>query len=212
VKPAGAALRLRPGDAASLCNRGQFLEKDGQFAQALTAFDAAFEADATSYTTCLAFAALKLSIGRMAEALDAFDAAIPLRPEDNWAAQALIVAMNYLPGATIQEIGDVARSLAPVGSSHLWRPFPDLDRSPYRPLRTGYVSADFHNDPVGYFLHSVLEHVQPDWNRSHAKVAIASRSLCASANAVLYCTSRLRQRASMLLPFTSLQNSAMAIR
>jgi hypothetical protein len=42
--------------------------------------------------------------------------------------------------------------------------------------------------------------------------AIASRSLCARTKAVLYCTSRSRAKASMLLPFTSLQNTAIAIR
>src|SRR6187549_3658662 len=42
--------------------------------------------------------------------------------------------------------------------------------------------------------------------------ATASRSLCASTNAVLYWTSRSRAKASMLLPFTSLQNSATASR
>jgi hypothetical protein len=40
--------------------------------------------------------------------------------------------------------------------------------------------------------------------------AIASRSLCARTKAVLYCTSRSRQKASMR--FTSLQNTAIAIR
>jgi hypothetical protein len=42
--------------------------------------------------------------------------------------------------------------------------------------------------------------------------AMASRSLCARTKAVLYCTSRSRAKASMLLPFTSLQKTAMAIR
>ena len=46
------------------------------------------------------------------------------------------------------------------------------------------------------------------WDR----FAMASRSLCASTKAVLYCTSRSRARASMLLPFTSLQNTTTASR
>ncbi len=40
--------------------------------------------------------------------------------------------------------------------------------------------------------------------------AMASRSLCASTNAVLYCTSSSRLNASMLLPFTSLQKTTTA--
>jgi hypothetical protein len=42
--------------------------------------------------------------------------------------------------------------------------------------------------------------------------AIASRSLCARTKAVLYWTSMSRAKASMILPFTSLQNTAIAIR
>ena len=42
--------------------------------------------------------------------------------------------------------------------------------------------------------------------------AIASRSLCAKTNAVLYGTPRSRDKASLLLPFTSLQNATIAKR
>jgi predicted O-linked N-acetylglucosamine transferase (SPINDLY family) len=156
VKAAGAALRLRPSDAATLCNRGQFLERDGQYTQALSAFDAAIKADASSYTTHLALATLKLSLGRTMEALEAFDATNPLRPEDSRAAQARIVAMNYLPGTTMQEIGNAARSLAAGRHSYFPSLCADLDRSPDRPLRIGYVSGDLRNHPVGYFLHGAL--------------------------------------------------------
>jgi hypothetical protein len=48
--------------------------------------------------------------------------------------------------------------------------------------------------------------------RCHYGSIMASRSLCASANAVLYCTPRSRLKASMLLPFSWLQNVAIAIR
>src|SRR4051794_36596573 len=42
--------------------------------------------------------------------------------------------------------------------------------------------------------------------------AMASCSLCASTNAVMYWTSISRAKASMLLPFTSLQKAATASR
>ena len=156
IKAAGAALRLRPGDPATLVNRGSFLEKAGQYGQALATFEAAIQAGGGNYSVHLAHGGLLLVMGRPKEALATLDIAISLRPEAIAARQARIGVLNYLPGTTMQEIGDTARRLAPTAPSRPPAPFAGLDRSPDRPLRIGYVSADFHNHPVGYFLHNVL--------------------------------------------------------
>ncbi|MDR3535091.1 MAG: tetratricopeptide repeat protein [Acetobacteraceae bacterium] len=157
AKAAGATLRLRPGDAAALHMRGVCEEKAGRYGQALATLDAAILADPASYTARLSRAALLLAMGRTPEALDAFDAAIPLCPSDTRARQSRILAMNYLPGSTMRDIADTARRLAPAAPvGYVPASFPDRDRSPGRPLRIGYVSGDFRNHPVGYFLHSVF--------------------------------------------------------
>jgi len=156
VRAAGAALRLRPGDSPTLCNRGQFLEKAGEYTQALDALDAAIRADKDSYTAHLARGNLLVVLGRPREALEAFDVAIALRPADRRASQARIITMNYLPGATMAAIGETARHLAPAVAQVPPAPFAGLDRSSGRALRIGYVSADFRNHPVGYFLRGVL--------------------------------------------------------
>jgi protein O-GlcNAc transferase len=156
AKAAGATLRLRPGDPAVLHMRGVCLEKAGQYEQALAALDAAIRADPANYTVHLSRAALLLAMGRTPEALAAFEAAIPLSPGDLRARQGRILAMHYLPGATMQGIGSIARRLAPTAASPSPSPFAGWDRSPDRTLRIGYVSGDFRNHPVGYFLHAVL--------------------------------------------------------
>ena len=155
VKAAGATLRLCPGDPAALHMRGVALEKSGQYSQALIDLDAAILADPASYTAHLSRGALLLSMGQIPEALSAFKTAIPLVPDDFRARQCLILAMNYQPGATMRDIGDTARAMAPrvVHAEH--SAF-ECDRSPHRRLRIGYVSGDFRNHPVGYFLHGVL--------------------------------------------------------
>jgi protein O-GlcNAc transferase len=156
AKAAGATLRLRPGDPAALHMRGVCLEKAGHYEQALAALNAAILADPASYTAQLSRAALRLAMGRTPAALAAFEAAIPLCPGDLRARQGRILAMNYLPGATMQDIGNTARRLAPAAASPSPAAFTGLDRSPDRTLRIGYVSGDFRNHPVGYFLHAVL--------------------------------------------------------
>jgi protein O-GlcNAc transferase len=156
AKAAGATLRLRPGDPAALHMRGVCLEKAGHYEQALAALDAAVLADPASYTAQLSRAALLLAMGRTKQAVAAFEAAMPLCPGDIRARQGRILAMNYLPGATMQDIGNTARRLAPAAVSPSPSSFTGLDRSPDRTLRIGYVSGDFRNHPVGYFLQGVL--------------------------------------------------------
>ena len=156
VKAAGAALRVRPGDVATLCNRALALQAAGQVGPALASIDAALAADPASYTAHLARGSLLLTMGETTEALSAFDAAIRLSPDDPRARQARIVASSYRPGISTEAISQVARRLAPQAKPDP-APFADLDPSPTRPLRIGYVSADFRNHPVGYFLRSVLE-------------------------------------------------------
>jgi predicted O-linked N-acetylglucosamine transferase (SPINDLY family) len=156
VKAAGAALRLRPGDPATLCNRGHALAASGQIAQALAAFDAALQADPRGYAARIARGTTLLSMGRVPQALAAFDAAIACDGGDERARQARIVALNYLPGATMRMIGETARRLAHPANLPQPAPFAGLDRRADRVLRIGYVSADFRNHPVGYFLRGVL--------------------------------------------------------
>ncbi|HEX3575147.1 MAG TPA: tetratricopeptide repeat protein [Rhodopila sp.] len=154
AKAAGATLRLRPGDPAALHMRGVCLEKARQYEPALAALNDAVRADPASYAAVLSRAALLLAMGRTPGALAGFEAAISLCPGDLRARQGRILAMNYLPGATMHDIGCTARQLAPASPSPV--SFPGLDRSPDRKLRIGYVSGDFRSHPVGYFLQNVL--------------------------------------------------------
>jgi predicted O-linked N-acetylglucosamine transferase (SPINDLY family) len=158
VKAAGAALRLRPGDQTALGNRAHALEAMGQYGKALEVRDAAVQAAPGHYQGQLGRGTLLLAMGRVAEALEALEQAAALGQGDIRAAQARIVAMNYLPGMTMAQIGAAARGL----TAEVEAAIPDVTAiSPAggaadRPLRIGYVSGDFRNHPVGYFLHAVL--------------------------------------------------------
>lgn len=156
VKAAGAALRIRPGDPDTLRNRQDFHEKAGQYVAALADADAAIKASGDNHGYHLARGGLLLAMGRVPEALAAMDRAIELAPGRPAARQARIGATNYLPGATMRDIGALARRLAPAAPMPAPAGFAGLDRSAERRLRIGYVSGDFHNHPVGYFLEATL--------------------------------------------------------
>jgi protein O-GlcNAc transferase len=162
VKAANAALGLRPGDPATLVNCGDFLEKAGRYGEASARFEAAIQAGGGNHAVHLAYGGLLLVMGRVREALASLDTAISLDPTATAARLARIGALNYLPGATMQEIGDTARRLAPATPKQPPVSFAEVDRTPDRRLRIGYVSADFRNHPVGYFLHAGLAARDPE--------------------------------------------------
>jgi predicted O-linked N-acetylglucosamine transferase (SPINDLY family) len=199
AKAAGATLRLRQGDPAALHMRGVCLEKAGHYEQALAALDAAIRADPASYAAQLSRAALLLSMGRTPDALAAFEAAIPLCPGDLRARQGRILALNYLPGATMQDIGDTASRLAPAVIAPSPSAFAGWDHSPDRALRIGYVSGDFRNHPVGYFLHGVLA------ARDKAGAVVVCYSSTDVKDAM---TARLKQEVDHWRPIVGLDDDA----
>jgi predicted O-linked N-acetylglucosamine transferase (SPINDLY family) len=91
-------------------------------------------------------------------AIGAFDQARALAPDSPHHHSGLLFASHYVPERTREELfveaarwGERhARPLEAGIEAHANTPDPD------RRLRIGYVSADFHRHPVGYFLETVL--------------------------------------------------------
>lgn len=139
--------------------------------------------------------------GRHDEAIASFEHALKLDPAFADAHGNILFCMNYGDGYDAQQIfarhaewaeRHAARYMdhAPHGNS----------REPSRPLRIGYVSADFREHPVGFFLEGVLPH--------H------------SANCEIYCyfnstqedaiTARLRAHVAHWRPISGLDDDAAA--
>ncbi len=93
-------------------------------------------------------------VGAAQASFDAFMRAAELAPDIRAASSNLVLAACYLPDDPGRDQAVLARFVRhlPVVS----RPEP-LDPRPDRPLRVGYLSADFRQHPVGIFLAPVLE-------------------------------------------------------
>jgi predicted O-linked N-acetylglucosamine transferase (SPINDLY family) len=96
------------------------------------------------------------SQGRHEEALEHYREALRLKQDLSEARDAMLLTLCY--PATVPEEAVVAEHLA-FGAPYC-RPLPchDNDRSPHRPLRIGYVSADFRSHAVFRFIAPVLRH------------------------------------------------------
>lgn len=103
-------------------------------------------------------------LGRHAEAMAAYQRALDIEPGDADTYSNLLLALQYSPGYTPEQVfawhrGFGERYEAPLP---LPRHFPH-SRQPERRLRVGWVSGDFNAHPVAYFvlpLWSALDRVQ----------------------------------------------------
>lgn len=97
--------------------------------------------------------------GRHDEAIASFDQALKLDPDFSAAHSNILFCMNYGEGYDAQRI--YARHIEWAeqhASRYATNNLHGNDRDPRRRLRIGYVSADFREHPVGFFLEGVLQY------------------------------------------------------
>ena len=70
----------------------------------------------------------------------------------------LLYSDQLKPEEVLAEYRRVGRSLSPPGSRALAA---DASARPHRPLRLGYLSGDFRNHPVAYFVAGIFRHHDP---------------------------------------------------
>lgn len=96
--------------------------------------------------------------GRVAEAIECYRKSLQLNPDNHHAFSNLLLNLHYLDSMSAGEIFRLHREYqsrfgaVPAGN----RGFGN-DPDPERPLRVGYVSADFRRHSVAFFLEPVLE-------------------------------------------------------
>lgn len=93
---------------------------------------------------------------RFDEAVQAYEAGIAARPDKANTWRNRLFSLQYDPARTVADIGAAHRAYGDRFVDPL--PPPELDRRSGRPLRVGFVSADFGSHPVGYFLAPVFTH------------------------------------------------------
>jgi protein O-GlcNAc transferase len=166
------AIDLKPAYAQAHSNLGMAWRDAGKVEEAVAAFRHAISiapdfADAHSN-----LGMALLDDGQVDEAIASFRKAIALNPADQKSHSHLLLALNYHAASTPQLFFKEAAAWAAQHAAPLQqfiRPHAN-DRSADRPLRIGYVSADFREHPCALFLAPLLAH----HNRQHADVTIYS--------------------------------------
>ena len=153
------AITLRPELADAQNNLGLAYSAQGEPDRALACFEDAVRIDPDHFGALTNLANAFKDQGRVAEAIASYRQALAARPDDAPVHSNLILAMLYRPGADPAEILVEARRYAhqhaePLSGAIVER---RLSRSPAaRRLRIGYISADFREHPVVYFLEPII--------------------------------------------------------
>jgi predicted O-linked N-acetylglucosamine transferase (SPINDLY family) len=166
---AGAALlqaiRIKPDLAEAHSNLGKVWRDLGQLDNAVKACGQAIRINPQYAEACMNLGAALCDQGSIEEAVAAYRAAVELKPEFAEAGSGALACTNY---------NDRWSPAALYEAHHAWgelhgRPLPQPDsyvneRNGDRRLRVGYVSPDFRQHSVAYFLEPLL--------RNHDRQAI----------------------------------------
>ena len=146
------ALRLRPSYPDALVGAARAYSELGRPSTAIAALLRAAEMAPNSTGPLVELATLFRETGDAGAAEQALRKAIALAPNQPYFFSNLLLGLQYDPGIDAAQAAAEAchwglRQTTTVRAVVL---APDRDRTPERPLRVGYVSADFYRHPVGW--------------------------------------------------------------
>lgn len=162
------ALAIEPKFAEAYNNLGNTVRDLGRLQEAEDAYRQSLALKPESFQALNNLATVLKDCGQLAEAIAVLRKALKIRPDFETAHHNLLMAMQYDPQTTPEELlaehrefdRRFASPLMPAILQHRNQPDPD------RRLRIGYVSGDFARHPVGHFLSPLL----PAHDRSQVEV------------------------------------------
>ena len=158
-----SAIRYAPADADAHYNLGNALRKAGCTLEAIACFRQAAEIAPGHGMAHYNLGGALLDLGELAQALAAYDRAIEIEPENTDALSNRLVCLSQMDTVAAGQQRELAlaygRLVASRASSRYdrWRCAGEPGR-----LSIGFVSGDFRNHPVGYFLEGMLSHLDRD--------------------------------------------------
>ncbi|ADE10841.1 TPR repeat-containing protein [Sideroxydans lithotrophicus ES-1] len=156
------ALQLQPDHAQAYNNLGGTLKHMGRLQEAESCYRRALHISPEKAEVHSNLGATLMDMGRLHEAEQCYREALRINPEYFPAHSNLLFMMNYASNSN-PEIGLAeAKFYGMKVSSKASAKFRDwsCNRQAKR-LRIGFVSGDFRQHPIGYFLESVLKQIDP---------------------------------------------------
>jgi len=154
------AIRQKPDFAEAYSNLANAFQESGRLDEAVAHYQAAIRLKPDYFGALSNLGSAFKSRGRIVEAIESYRAAIKLKPDFVDAHNNLIMLLGYAD-VPHEELVVQTRSFdeqiaAPLLRRRALPNQPDPDRR----IRIGYVSGDFREHAVNYFLEPMLEHHQ----------------------------------------------------
>lgn len=152
-------LQRNPRDADALANLANLYRGMGRLEQSIEYGHRALAIAPNNARTINNLAIALEHQGRLDEAITAYRQAMALQPRSPAAHSNLLLAMSYHPSIPPADILQEHRRWDAQHAAALTRSAPPstVDRTPDKRLRVGYVSADFRQHPVAYFIEPILQ-------------------------------------------------------
>ncbi|MBI4190857.1 MAG: tetratricopeptide repeat protein [Betaproteobacteria bacterium] len=154
------AVALDPDHIAARFNLGNLLYGANKIDAAAEQYLAILAVQPNNHNALNNLGLALLQSGQAAEAVRMFRKALGEHPEFEEAGNNLLLALTLTPGVTAEDLFEEhlrhTSRMNVTGPAHAgdYQKSPD----PRRQLRIGYVSGDFKNHPVAWFLEQVLAH------------------------------------------------------
>lgn len=152
------AITLVLSHRAAHNNLSNALSRMGRLSEAAEMAERALRLAPNSSEMHMNIALALLKVGQQSAAVDHARRAVQLKPHDLPAQNALLVSMIHDPNTTDEQLFDAhvawGNDFAPFTASVQFA----NDKDPSRRIRVGYVSADFREHPVAFFIEPVIAH------------------------------------------------------
>ncbi|KAA0083844.1 O-linked N-acetylglucosamine transferase, SPINDLY family protein [Trinickia soli] len=156
------AIALQPDCGQAYNNLGNALKTQNKLADAAACYLQARSLLPHEPQVALNLGIVLRETGEHKAAIEAFRQALALRPSWGEAWSNLLFTLSFAQDVAPRDYLAEARAFGCFAGERA-RPFTDwlVDRTPGAALRIGFVSGDFRTHPVGFFLESVLAHLDP---------------------------------------------------
>ena len=151
-------LQLKPDYFRAYLNLGNVCKEQGKLAEAIEFYQRALQLKPDYTRACSNLGTILQSQGKLTEAIAFFQRALQIEPQYAIAYDNLLFCLqyscDYAPSAIAAEHRQWAERHAKPLEAAI-QPHGN-DRNPERQLRIGYISGDFNNHSVAYFLEPLL--------------------------------------------------------
>lgn len=150
-------LLLTPSVAENQNNLGTVLQAMGRIDEAIENYQKAIKLKPAMTTAWDSLGSAYASSGRYEEALTAYRESLKLDPGNVRGHSNMLLTMNYMDSLSPRQVFDEHRAWGAQFNRTIEISRTSVDCEPGRALRIGYVSPDFREHSVAYFIEPLLE-------------------------------------------------------